>query len=231
MPYFCGIDTRGTCTDCVVMDERGQITIAKSPSTPKDFAEGFFNALEVAAEKLALTLPRLMQQTRLLLHGTTVGANAIVQLKGVKTGLITTRGHGDALIIMRSVGRSAGLPIERLLHVSRHQKPTPIIPRALIQEVSERMDWQGEVFLPLNVDEARTAIQTLLEQKVDAIAISFLWGFVNPTHELAVRHMVQERAPSLSRLKFMVSGVSSDSWTLGNQLPRRLKWAEIAVLR
>jgi N-methylhydantoinase A len=179
------------------MDERGQITIAKSPSTPKDFAEGFFNALEVAAAKLALTLPQLMQNTQLLLHGTTVGTNAIVQLKGGKTGLITTRGHGDALIIMRSVGRSAGLPIEKLLHVSRHQKPTPIIPRTLIQEVSERIDWQGEVFLPLNVEEARSAVQSLLDQQVEAIAISFLWGFVNPSHELAVKQMVQEMAPGL----------------------------------
>ncbi|MBI3303662.1 MAG: hypothetical protein HYZ72_16480 [Deltaproteobacteria bacterium] len=90
MQYFCGVDTGGTFTDCVVMDERGQITIAKSPSTPKDFAEGFFNALEVAADKLGLTLIQLMQNTRLLLHGTTIGTNAIVQLKGVKTGLITT---------------------------------------------------------------------------------------------------------------------------------------------
>ena len=151
MQYFCGIDTGGTFTDCVVMDEHGRITIAKSPSTPKDFAEGFFNALEVAAEKLTLTLPQLLQNTRLLLHGTTVGTNAIVQMKGVKTGLITTRGHGDALIIMRSVGRSAGLPIEKLLHVSRHAKPQPIIPRALIQEVSERLDWKGDVFLPLKL--------------------------------------------------------------------------------
>jgi len=60
MQYFCGIDTGGTFTDCVVLDERGRITIAKSPSTPRDFAEGFFNALEVAAEKIDLTLPRLM---------------------------------------------------------------------------------------------------------------------------------------------------------------------------
>ncbi len=197
MHYFCGVDTGGTFTDCVVMDERGQIAIAKSPSTPKDFAEGFFNALEVAAEKLGLTLPHLLQNTRLLLHGTTVGTNAIVQLKGVKTGLITTRGHGDALIIMRSVGRSAGLPIERLLHVSRHQKPTPIIPRTLIQEVSERVDWQGEVFLPLNLDEARAALQALLDQQVAAIAISFLWGFVNPAHELAVKRLVRELAPAV----------------------------------
>lgn len=196
MQYFCGIDTGGTFTDCVVMDEHGQITIAKSPSTPKDFADGFFNALEEAAHKLGLTLTQLMQQTRLLLHGTTVGTNAIVQLKGAKTGLITTRGHRDALIIMRSVGRSAGLPIEKLLHVSRHQKPAPIVPRSLIQEVSERMDWQGEVFLPLNSDEARAAIQALLEQQVEAIAISFLWGFINPAHELAVKRLVQEMSPT-----------------------------------
>jgi N-methylhydantoinase A len=196
MQYLCGVDTGGTFTDGVVMDEHGQITIAKSPSTPRDFAEGFFNALEIAAEKLGLTLVRLMQNTRLLLHGTTVGTNAIVQLKGVKTGLITTRGHGDALIIMRSVGRSAGLPIEKLLHVSRHQKPTPIIPRTLIQEVSERVDWKGDVFLPLNVDEAQAAIRYLLDLHVEAIAISFLWGFVNPTHELAVKHMVQEMSPA-----------------------------------
>lgn len=197
MQYFCGIDTGGTFTDCVVMDEQGHITIAKSPSTPNDFAEGFFNALQVAAEKIDLTLAQLMQHTRLLLHGTTVGTNAIVQLKGVKTGLITTRGHGDALIIMRSVGRSAGLPIEKLLHVSRHAKPQPIIPRTLIQEVSERMDWKGDVFLPLNVEEARTGVRNLLAQQVEAIAISFLWGFVNPTHEIAVKQMVQEMAPQV----------------------------------
>jgi N-methylhydantoinase A len=197
MPYFCGVDTGGTFTDCVVMDGEGKITIAKSPSTPKDFAEGFFNALDVAAGKLGLTLSRLMRQTQLLLHGTTVGTNAIVQLKGAKTGLIATRGHGDALIMMRSVGRSAGLPIEKLLHVSRHQKPTPIVPRTLIREVSERVDWRGEVFLPLNLEEARGAVQYLLDQQVDAVAISFLWGFVNPAHELAVKRMAREMAPGL----------------------------------
>ena len=126
MQYFCGIDTGGTFTDCVVLDERGRITIAKSPSTPRDFAEGFFNALEVAAEKIDLTLPRLMQNTRLLLHGTTIGTNAIVQRKGVKTGLVTTRGHGDALIIMRSVGRSLGSRSKKLLHVSHQRSRRPL---------------------------------------------------------------------------------------------------------
>lgn len=197
MQYFCGVDTGGTFTDCVVVDETGRITNGKSPSTPKDFSEGFFNALTVAAEKIGLTLEQLMADTRLLLHGTTVGTNIVVELNGAKTGLITTAGHGDALMIMRSVGRVAGLPIEQLLHVSRHKKPTPIIPRSLIREVSERVDWAGEVFLPLNEDDARNAIQELLDDGVESIAISFLWGFVNPAHELAVKKMVEQMAPSV----------------------------------
>ncbi|MCS6817431.1 MAG: hydantoinase/oxoprolinase family protein [Blastocatellia bacterium] len=195
--YYCAVDTGGTFTDCVVRDSEGNLSFAKSPSTPWDFSEGFFAALSAAAEQLGLTLAELMARTRMLLHGTTVGTNAIVEMKGARVGLITTRGHGDALLIMRSVGRSAGLPIERLLHVSRHQKPQPLVPRHLIREVSERVDWQGKVIVPLNRDEARRAIEELLEQQVEAIAIAFLWGFINPIHEQEVRRMVQEMAPDL----------------------------------
>ena len=195
--YYCAVDTGGTFTDCGVRDQEGNVILAKSPSTPWDFSEGFFAALSMAAERLGLTLAELMARTRLLLHGTTVGTNAIVERKGARVGVITTRGHRDALLIMRSVGRSAGLPIEKLLHVSRHRKPEPIVPRHLIREVSERVDWRGEVIVPLNREEARRAIEELLEQRVEAIAIAFLWGFVNPVHELEVRRMVREMAPDL----------------------------------
>ena len=118
-------------------------------------------------------------------------------MRGAKTGLITTRGHRDALVMMRSYGRSAGLPIEKLLHVSRHRKPDPIVPPQLIKEVSERVDWAGDVFLPLNEDEARAAVEELVAEEVDAIAISFLWGFVNPDHERRVKALVQELAPDV----------------------------------
>ena len=193
--YFCAIDTGGTFTDCVVMDGAGRITIAKSPSTPDDFARGFFDVLEVAAERIGVGLPTLLTETALLFHGTTVGTNAIIHLQGARTGLITTRGHADALLIMRAVGRSAGLPISQLLRISRHQKPRPIVPRALIREVSERVDWKGAAVLDLNTAEAATAIDQLLAEGVEAIAISFLWSFVNPAHELRVKQMVRERSP------------------------------------
>jgi N-methylhydantoinase A len=195
--FHCGVDIGGTFTDCVIVDSDGNITLAKTSSTPPDFTRGFIDALELGAGKIGLSLPDFLAQTDLLLHGTTVGTNVLVQLNGARTGLITTRGHRDALIMMRSSGRSAGLPIEQLLHLSRHRKPEPIVPPARIKEVSERVDWAGDVVLGLNEAEARAAIEELVEQRVEAIAIAFLWGFVNPAHELAVKALVHEIAPEM----------------------------------
>jgi N-methylhydantoinase A len=197
MGYFCGIDIGGTFTDCVVLDDAGTITLAKVSSTPPHFAEGFLNAIDTVAGRLGLETEDFLGQTDLLLHGTTVGTNALVQMKGARTGLITTRGHGDALIIMRSAGRSAGLTIDELLHVSRHKKPEPIVPRTRIKEVSERMDWAGDVLLELNEAEVRSAIEELVADGVEAIAVSFLWGFVNTDHELRVKALIEELAPGV----------------------------------
>lgn len=197
MKYYCGVDTGGTFTDCAVTDEAGKITIAKRPSTPQDYSIGLFNALEACAERIDISLASLLENTEHLFLGTTVGTNALLQMKGARTGLITTRGHRDSLAIMRSAGRSAGLPIEKLLHVSRHQKPPPLIPRRLIQEVSERMDWKGAVFLELNETEAEQAIKTLAGEGVEAIGICLLWSIVNPDHEQRLKAMVRRIAPDV----------------------------------
>lgn len=197
MTYYCGVDIGGTFTDCVLTDENGAITLAKTSSTPPNFEQGFLDAVAEAARQRGIEPEEIFPQIELLLHGTTVGTNVLVQMRGAKTGLITTRGHRDALIMMRSYGRSAGLPIEKLLHVSRHRKPDPIVPPQLIKEVSERIDWAGDVFLPLNEDEARQAIEELVAEDVEGIAISFLWGFVNPAHERRVEEMVRELAPDV----------------------------------
>ena len=197
MSYYCGVDIGGTFTDCVLVDDGGTITLAKVPSTPQDFSQGFLDAIAAAAAQRGLGPSEVFGQIELLLHGTTVGTNVLVQMRGARTGLITTRGHRDALIMMRSYGRSAGLPIEKLLHVSRHRKPDPIVPPELIKEVSERVDWAGDVFLPLNEEEARQAVAELVAEGVEGIAISFLWGFVNSDHERRVKEIVKELAPDL----------------------------------
>jgi len=197
MKYYCGVDTGGTFTDCAVIDETGKITIAKRPSTPEDYSTGLFDALKACSQRIGISLESLLENTVHLFLGTTVGTNALLQMKGARTGLITTRGHRDSLAIMRSAGRSAGLPIEKLLHVSRHQKPPPLIPRRLIREVSERMDWKGAVFLELNETEAEQAIKTLAGKGVEAIGICLLWSIVNPDHEKKLKAMVRRIAPDV----------------------------------
>jgi N-methylhydantoinase A len=195
--YYCGIDIGGTFTDCVILDADGRATIAKSLSTPPNFAGGFLDAVTAGAAKLGLETDEFLAQTDLVLHGTTVGTNILVQQRGARTGLITTRGHRDALLIMRSAGRSKGLPLERLLRVSQHRKPDPIVPPHLIHDVTERVDWAGNVVVPLNEDDVREAVSKLVEQGVEAIAISLLFGYVNTAHERRVREIALEMAPDI----------------------------------
>jgi N-methylhydantoinase A len=192
--YICGIDAGGTFTDCVVVDSDGRITISKSPSTPGDFSKGMFDALDVAAGKLGLSPEEFLPDVEALFHGTTVATNAMVERKGVRAALIATVGHGDALRIMRGAGRTAGLSPEEYLQVSRASKPDPIVPRRLIGEVHERVDSKGEVVVELDEEQAREEIRKLLAQDVRSIAVSLLWSFRNPVHELRLRELITEEA-------------------------------------
>lgn len=197
MAYLCGVDIGGTFTDCVVIDDQGGVRISKTPSTPPDFSTGFFESLRLAAESAGVTLDELLTNTTTLSHGTTVATNAVVEHRGSRVGVITTAGHGDAILIMRAFGRVAGLPPADLLRFSATSKPEPIVPRALIREVGERIDAKGQVVVELNEEDARRAIAELVQGGVDGIAISFLWSFKNQSHEHRVRDLVRECAPDL----------------------------------
>ena len=98
--YLVGVDIGGTFTDCVIIDDAGQVTTAKVPSTPSDFSRGMVNAVRASADALGISLEVLCRNTKLLTHGTTVGTNAVIQKKGAKVGLITTRGHNDVIHIL-----------------------------------------------------------------------------------------------------------------------------------
>jgi N-methylhydantoinase A len=193
--YSVGTDIGGTFTDCVVIDEHGAIVTGKSPSTPANFSEGFFNAVENAASKLGLSLESLLAQTHSLVHATTAATNAMVERKGARVGLITTAGHGDAILIMRGGGRSKGLEVDRLLYMPALHKPEPIVPPNLIREVNERIDCKGSVVVGLAEDEVREAIASLLEAGAETIAVGLLWSLLNPEHELRVKALVEELAP------------------------------------
>ncbi len=195
--YLCGIDIGGTFTDCVLIDETGRVITAKSPSTPGNFAKGMMGALEAAATKVGITLPELCGQITRLSHGTTVGTNAIIQKKGVKVGLITTRGHNDVIHIMRGSRGLTGADIRQVVHIPESKKPDPIVPKSLVEGVSERVDCFGKAIVPLNEAEAEAAIRRLVAKGVKAIAVCFLWSFLEPRHERRVKEMIEQIAPGL----------------------------------
>ena len=196
-PYLVGVDIGGTFTDCVVLDAKGRITATKSPSTPANFAEGMLAALGVAAERLGLSFEEFCARIRVLTHGTTVGTNALIQRKGAKVGLITTKGHEDVIHIMRGSRGVTSRDLRKVVHFPESQKPVPIVPKRLIEGVSERVDCFGEVVVPLNEEQAEAAVKRLIEQGVEAIAVCFLWSFQNPAHEQRVREIVRRLAPKL----------------------------------
>ncbi len=197
MSYLVGIDIGGTFTDCAIVDRAGKLLTTKVPSTPPDFARGMMEALGAGAEALGLSMDEFCRDIAFLSHGTTVGTNTIIQKRGAKVGLITTKGHEDAIHIMRGSRGYGGRDIRKVVHFPETSKPAPIVPKRLIRGVSERVDCFGEVVVQLNEAEAQAAIGDLLAQGVEAIAICFLWSFRNPAHENRVKAMVQRLAPEL----------------------------------
>lgn len=197
MSFLVGIDIGGTFTDCAIVDGTGKLLTTKVPSTPPDFSRGMMDALDAGAQALGIGLDRFCRDIAFLSHGTTVGTNTIIQKRGAKVGLITTRGHEDAIHIMRGSRGFGGRDIRKVVHFPETAKPQPIVPKRLIRGISERVDCFGEVVVKLNEDEALAAIRDLVEQGVEAIAICFLWSFRNPAHELALKKMVERLAPSV----------------------------------
>jgi N-methylhydantoinase A len=195
--YLAGIDIGGTFTDVVLIDRDGRVTTAKSPSTPPNFADGVVDALTLGASRLGLSLQQLCARFDMVTHGTTVGTNALIQKRGARVGIITTRGFEDTMHIMRGSRGYSGRDLRKVAHFSEGPKPQPLVPKRQIRGVSERVDSFGQVVAKLNEAELATAIDELLGLGVEAIAVCFLWSFKHPEHERRAVAMVKERAPDL----------------------------------
>lgn len=191
--YTMGVDIGGTFTDVVVLSEDGEVATGKSATTPDALATGVMDAMAIAAAELGRSAAQLLAETGLIKHGSTVATNALLTRSGVRVGLITTRGFEDTPLVMRAVGRVDGLPDDEVRHVAAVTKPEPLVPPARIRGVRERIDATGQVVVPLNLDDARVASRDLVDgERVEALAISLLQAWANPTHERALRAMVED---------------------------------------
>ncbi|MGE0384505.1 MAG: hydantoinase/oxoprolinase family protein [Gammaproteobacteria bacterium] len=195
--YAVGVDIGGTFTDCFIIDEAGNAAVGKAPTTPDDRSRGFFDSIADAALALGTDVAGVLSRTIRLVHGTTTGINAIVSRTGAKVGLLATAGHGDAIFIMKGGGRTAGMLPDQLLDLVAARKPDPIVPRAQVVEIEERIDLDGNVVVALCDESARSQIHALLRTGVDAIAISLLWSSKNPRHEQRLRALISDLAPDM----------------------------------
>lgn len=193
--YVVGVDIGGTFTDTVVWGGDGALGVGKAFTTYGRLGEGLHASVDVAASSIGVTGEHVLRHATALVHGTTVGTNALVQRNGARVGLIATAGHRDVLGMMRAAGRVAGLPVERLLDVAHATKPAPLVERAAIVEVSERATASGEVLVELDEDELRAAVARLKDLGCEAIAIAFLWSVASSANEAAAMRVVAELCP------------------------------------
>lgn len=189
MGYQVCIDIGGTFTDCLVSNSNGEISIFKSPTTPGEFEKGFINVLHVAAEGHGLSAAEFMSQIDMIVHGSTVSTNALVERKTVKVGLILNEGHEDILVLRQGPRKGA--------FQWRLDYPDPYVPRHLTRSVAGRIDARGRELRPLSLDQVRAAAADFRAMKVQAVAVGLLWSVVNPAHELAVRAILEQELPGI----------------------------------
>lgn len=192
--WTIGTDVGGTFTDLWLRSPDGKSYVCKSPTT-QDVVTGVIDAVHLAADSVKMTPTELCSQVGRFGHGTTVGLNALLTGRTVKTGLITTRGFGDVLEIGRLRRGTAGLQgLELGDYFLRGQIP-PLVPRHLVAEVDERIDRNGEVLQDLDLDSVREAVRNLIDQEVKAVSVCLLWATENPEHELQVAEIIAEELP------------------------------------
>ncbi len=185
--YRIGVDIGGTFTDVVMLDPAtGKLANEKVLTTPDDPSEGVLNGVTRILEAGG-TAPSSVQT---LIHGTTLVANALIERKGVKTALVTTKGFRDVL----EIGRELRYSIYDLFI----DTPTPLVPRSLRYEVDERMNSEGEVLRAPDPDAVRALAVELREAGVEAVAIVFLHAFRNDESERAVKTLLAEELPGIT---------------------------------
>jgi N-methylhydantoinase A/oxoprolinase/acetone carboxylase beta subunit len=185
--FRLGCDIGGTFTDFVLLDDlTGEIYTAKCLTTPKDPSDAVEEGMKILSKKV----PGFISELKEFIHGTTLVINSIVERKGAKTGLITTKGFRDVLEIGREI-RYAPYDIFA-------EFPKPLVPRRLRMEVDERIRSDGSILKPLDVNEAREVVKKLLSMGVESIAVCLINSFENPIHEKMIEEIIKEEAPWVS---------------------------------
>lgn len=184
-----GVDVGGTFTDFIYVDDCGKIEVYKTSTTPHDPSIGMMEGINAICDKLSIPHGEIDE----IFHGTTIATNMVLEHKGCRAGMITTKGYRD------------------IIHIARHKRPTnfsivedipwqkyPVCRRHDRYGVTERVVApDGAELIPLDEDEVRQAVRKMKAEKVEAIAVCFLFSFLNPAHEQRVKEIIQEEYPEV----------------------------------
>ena len=182
MNFKIGIDVGGTFTDFLLALDDGSSKIYKVLSTPQDPSIGTLNGLKEMASDRDLSLDEFLNDVSVIVHGTTVTTNAVLTYNGAKTALLTTKGLRDTLEMRRGIRE----------HQYDNQFPNvePLVPRYLRLPVEERLDYKGDIIIPLNVDDVGKAVDLMIHEGVEAVAVCFMNSFMNEQHEEDVHKII-----------------------------------------
>lgn len=194
MSLRIGIDVGGTFTDVVVVADE-HVFRGKADTTGYDLKVGLFNAARRALSQAGLELEEGLRSANSIVYSTTVGTNALIERKGTKLGLITTRGFEHTVMVGRSRNWADGLPPEVKYDRGRAKRPVPLIPNDRIVGIQERIDSLGNVIIPLNEADVREKVQRLIDQGVRGFVVVLLNSFVNAAHERMVHKLITTQYP------------------------------------
>jgi len=182
------IDVGGTFTDVVLLDPTTQsFHYAKTPTTHHDLTEGVLKGLREILEKAGVDDGTVCH----LIHGTTIGTNAIIEGKGANVGLVTTEGFEDVLEIRR-VARPREATFDFWV-----DNPPPLVPRYLRKGVRERIDKDGKIVMPLDPSSLKDILRLFKEEEVEGIAVVLLFSFLNPEHEKEIAALLEKELPGI----------------------------------
>jgi N-methylhydantoinase A len=185
--FRLGCDIGGTFTDFVLVDDdTGEFQTHKCLTTPSDPSD----AVEAGVRQLDNRVPGFVAETEEFIHGTTLVINAIIERKGAKTGLITTRGFRDVLELGREIRYDA--------YDIFAEYPEPLIPRFLRREIQERIGSDGRIIVPLDTNEVGIVLEKLLAEGIQSLAVCLINSYENPVHEKKIKDLVTKAAPGLS---------------------------------
>lgn len=187
--FRIAVDTGGTFTDAVIVDETGRQAIGKALTTPARIFEGMRDAIAVTAEEWDLGLDAVLRDAELLIYGTTRATNAVVTGTVAKTAFLTTQGFRDTLVL-REGGKFNP-------HDYATEYPEPYVPRRWTFEIEERIGAEGQVVRPISEAQARGVLEILKARCFEAVAVSLLWAVANDAHELAMARLLDEMLPGV----------------------------------